>query len=207
MNAAIKEYEGQVDDLTKRLDPEAKQQRVGALLAKIGLQMTAWAQQLNLEHADEGSIRLDLPKLTIVADKGTRSVELAEIGSGQNWLGYHLVVHLALHHFLVQQDRPTPRFLFLDQPTQVYFPTQPEVREDIEETGDITPMEDDDQQAVQRIFTFLFDVVEELKGGFQIIISDHADLKDDPRYQAAIVEEWRGDQALIPQDWLSQPDA
>lgn len=130
-------------------------------------------------------------------------MELADIGSGQNWLGYHLVVHLALHRFLVEADRPTPRFLFLDQPTQVYFPAEKE--QNLKETGSIDPLKDDDQAAVQRVFNFLFDFVEQLNGKFQIIISDHADLKHDDRFQAAIAEEWREDRALIPTDWLTLP--
>ncbi|MCD0156071.1 DUF3732 domain-containing protein [Deinococcus sp. 6GRE01] len=197
----IKLREGRIEGLLDRLDPEARDQRLGALMARIGTQMTSWARTLQLEHAAEGEIRLDLSKLTIVADKGARSMELAGIGSGQNWLGYHLVVHLAIHKFLVEANRPTPRFLFLDQPTQVYFPAEKE--QSLKETGSIDPLKDDDQLAVQRVFTFLFDAVEQLEGKFQIIVSDHADLKDDPRYQAAITEEWRGDRALIPTDWVA----
>lgn len=199
----IKEREGRIETLSKRLDPEARDQRLGALMARVGSQMTDWARTLQLEHAAEGDIRLDLTKLTIVADKGPRSMELADIGSGQNWLGYHLVVHLALHRFLVEADRPTPRFLFLDQPTQVYFPAEKE--QNLKETGSIDPLKDDDQAAVQRVFNFLFDFVEQLNGKFQIIISDHADLKHDDRFQAAIAEEWREDRALIPTDWLTLP--
>lgn len=199
----IKEREGRVQALLDRLDPEARDQRLGALMARVGSQMTEWARALQLEHAAEGEIRLDLTKLTIVADKGPRSMELADIGSGQNWLGYHLVVHLALHKFLVEANRPTPRFLFLDQPTQVYFPAEKE--QSLKETGSIEPLKDDDQIAVQRVFTFLFDIVQQLNGKFQIIVSDHADLKDDPRFQNAIAEEWRGDRALIPLDWLAPP--
>ena len=200
----LKQRAGQIEVLETKLDSAAKQERLGALLGRISVQMTGWARDLKLEHADASSnIRLDLSKGTIVVDKGARSIELAQMGSGQNWLGYHLIVHLALHDYLAQAERPVPRFLFLDQPTQVYFPKDEEVRREIKETGRLEPLEDDDRDAVQRTFNFIFDEVERMNGKFQVIIADHANLKDDPRFQAAICEEWRGEDALIPKSWIT----
>jgi Protein of unknown function (DUF3732) len=201
----IRETGEQVGRLETLLDPDEKQQRLGALLARVGVRMSSWARTLQLEHAEDGEVRLDLSKMTIVVDKGVRSIELAQIGSGQNWLGYHLIVHLALHEHFVHNGRPTPRFLFLDQPTQVYFPQdnaeQLRTAEAIKESGNLAPLPDEDRSAVQRVFDFLFDTVEAMEGQFQVIVSDHADLQD-ARFQEAIVETWRGTHALIPIDWL-----
>jgi len=47
------------------------------------------------------------------------------MGSAANWIGYHLIAHLGLHKHFVERDRPVPRFLILDQPTQAYFPPDP----------------------------------------------------------------------------------
>jgi hypothetical protein len=47
------------------------------------------------------------------------------IGSGENWVGYHPAAHLALHKFFTRHDRPVPRVLMLDQPTQVFTPPTP----------------------------------------------------------------------------------
>ncbi|MFF1681539.1 DUF3732 domain-containing protein [Streptomyces sp. NPDC058256] len=44
------------------------------------------------------------------------------MGSAKNWIGYHLVAHLALHTYFLRERRPVPRFLMLDQPTQAFFP-------------------------------------------------------------------------------------
>ena len=43
---------------------------------------------------------------------------MARMGSGENWVGYHLIAHLALHQWFVQRQRPVPSFLFLDQPVK-----------------------------------------------------------------------------------------
>jgi hypothetical protein len=45
-------------------------------------------------------------------------------GDGENHLAYHLSALLALHRFAANNKQPLPRFLLIDQPTQVYFPSE-----------------------------------------------------------------------------------
>jgi hypothetical protein len=46
------------------------------------------------------------------------------MGSGANWLYSHLTLFLSLHYqFAAYADCKLPPVLFLDQPTQVYFPS------------------------------------------------------------------------------------
>jgi hypothetical protein len=85
--------------------------------------MTEWARQLELEHSDS-PYRLDLNKLTVVADRPERPIPMERMGGGENWLGCHLIALLALHKHFIERNRPVPHFLILDQPTQVYFPTE-----------------------------------------------------------------------------------
>ena len=186
-----------------RLDPEEKQRRLNGILARLSVQLTAWARRLDLEHTEAGSIVVfDWAGLTIEAQTFGDTVPLRQMGSGENWLGYHLIAHLALHHYFVGARRPTPRFLFLDQPTQVYFPDTDQATAVVRETGAIDRLTMDDRRAVERLFNFIFDSVEALAPDFQVIISDHADLAADPRFQGAVRERWRNGRALIPQDWL-----
>ena len=70
------------------------------------------------------------------------------MGSGANWVGFHLITHLALHRHFVQHGRPVPAFLFLDQPSQVYYPPD----QDAELQGSLTGIGDEDQQAVSRMY-------------------------------------------------------
>lgn len=49
---------------------------------------------------------------------------------------------------------------------------------------------DSDRLAVKRLYGQVFDVVESLKGKFQVIITDHLDFSDDARFQAALRERW-----------------
>ena len=128
---------------------------------------------------------------------GTKSIPLIRIGSAQNWLAYHLAALLSFHKHFVQQRRPVPRFLFLDQPSQVYYP------QDVELDPTMDTSNDEERQAVLRMFNLIFDVVESLAPDFQVIITEHANLGD-ARYQSYIRENWRNGYALVPVDWISR---
>ena len=116
------------------------------------------------------------------------------MGSGENWVGYHIIAHLALHDWFTRKQRPVPRFLFLDQPSQVYFPAERDVE------GSMAVLPDDDRIAVARMLKLVVDVVHELAPGFQVVITEHAEVTED-WYRDAVVERWRGVRKLVPEDW------
>ena len=174
-------------------DDEDREQLTSRLLM-VGRDMTAYADRLDLEHS-EGSVRLDLARLTVVADTERGPIPLERIGSAANWIGYHLATHLALHRYFTRQERPVPRFLILDQPTQAHYPSEVSKQSGI-------PDDDADRVAVNRMFRLLYDITEELAPRFQIIVCDHANLSDQ-WFQDSVVHNWRDGRKLIPQDWLS----
>jgi hypothetical protein len=179
--------------LEEELSDERVRERIDSITSILGRRMTDWARDLDLEHS-KFPLRLDLRKLTIVADTADGPLPMDRMGSGENWVGYHLIAHLALHEWFSQRGRPVPRFLFLDQPSQVYFPPEKDV------DGSMTMVEEDDRKAVVRMFQFVFKVVNELTPGFQVVITEHADIQED-WYQSAIVERWRGGAKLVPEEW------
>ena len=179
--------------LEEELSDERVRERIDSITSILGRRMTDWARELDLEHS-KFPLRLDLRKLTIVADTADGPVPMDRMGSGENWVGYHLIAHLALHEWFTKRERPVPRFLFLDQPSQVYFPPEKDF------DGSMAKVGEDDRQAVVRMFRFVFNVVDELSPGFQVVISEHADIKED-WYQGAIIERWRGGLKLVPDEW------
>jgi Protein of unknown function (DUF3732) len=192
--------EEQINVLSDKLDPEALQEKFNAQLNCIAEDMTLWAKELKLEHS-EYRIRLDAKKLTVVADTPYGSVPLSNMGSGENWVGYHLVTYLALAKWFIKQSRPVGRFIFFDQPTQVYFPA------DRSETGDLSEIErDEDRQAVKYMYQWIFQIVELLSPDLQVIITDHADIDEDWFQDAVRDHKWRSDYALIPRHWYEMPD-
>ncbi len=195
----IAALEPQIEELEERLNPDALKERLDAQISIISEDMTRWARELGLEHS-EHPIRLDIPKLTVVAETPHGRTPLYRMGSGENWVGYHLVAYLALAKWFIKENRPVGRFIFFDQPTQVYFPSDKAV------TGNIDEIEnDEDRKAVKKMFEWLFKVVEEELGpDLQVIVTDHADIEED-WYQSAIADEkWRGDVALIPKHWYAE---
>jgi hypothetical protein len=191
----VLERQDRVNALEALLDAVDVDSALREILEAISDDMTLWAQRLQLEHS-EGQVRLELggPTVAVITPSGRRP--LSRIGSAENWIGYHLVAHLALHRWLALQDRPVPRFVMFDQPSQAFFP---------EEVSDGSDMEDADWEAVRRQFTLLRDVVDDLGGNLQIVVCDHANLVDD-WFQAGLIGNWRGEDALIPADWV-QSDA
>jgi Protein of unknown function (DUF3732) len=194
--------EYKVADLDGKLSVALRRNRLETVLINLGTQMTQWSNQLNLEHSGDGTfVQLDWARAGLLVNTLTEEIPLSEIGSGENWLAYHLIVHFALHSHFVKQKRPTPRFLFLDQPTQVYFPEDQGRSRRIKDSGQL---EEGDRTSVEKIFNFILDFAEALSPNFQIIISDHANLLKNKRFQSSIREVWRDGAALIPQEWLDE---
>ncbi|WP_040786645.1 DUF3732 domain-containing protein [Nocardia pneumoniae] len=190
--------EQRVRGLEAELDPEEEREQLTSRLVTISQDMTEWANRLQLEHGDS-NVRLDLNRLTVVADTEQGPAPLFRIGSGENWVGYHLVAHLALHRYFVRQGRPVPRILMLDQPTQVWY------RSEVDQQSG-SPSSDTDREAVRRLFQLIHDVVQELAPELQIIVCDHANLPED-WFQQSVVQNWRNGEKLIPPSWLESPTA
>ena len=181
-----------VDQLELELSDDLTQMELQSRLADISDRMTTWAKQLQLEH--QGRYRLDLSAMTVVVDTEQGAAPLWRIGSAENHIGAHLIAHLAMHAFFVDRERPVPRVLFLDQPTQAYFPG--EAGKDLE-----VPARDTDREAVVRMFTLLKEIADALAPNLQIIVCDHANLQED-WFQQSVRENWRDGQRLIPGSWL-----
>lgn len=189
----VEALRARVAELEALIDLDEQRQRVASMLQFVSRDMTNLAQMLRLEHS-EHSVRLDAERLTVVADTPSGPIDLARMGSQANIVGYHLISHLALHRWFVQRERPVPRFIFFDQPTQPFYPD--EVRTAADEQ-----ISDEDRTRVTELFALLRDVAAELAEELQIIVPDHANLPDE-WFQQAVVENWRHGLALVPQDWL-----
>lgn len=202
------------------LQPEVAQlrERVQRLENELRSGHSEFKKQQALSHVNTNAARL-LPMLDSerpndpvsleindlsVKVKGTdRDDYLSEIGSGSNWLSYHVAMILALQQFFMSlQHSPIPGFIVIDQPSQVYFPKKLVTRED-DEVDEPDFKRDEDTQAVRKVFNVLCNVVEAAKGRLQVIVLDHA-----PREvwggidNIAELEEWRDGRKLVPVEWL-----
>lgn len=179
-----------IDELEKSIDSETEKEKLISILNKINLQMSKWVQELDVEYEDD-PIRFDISKLTMFIDTNTKPIALPQIGSGANWVAYHLLIVFALHQHFIQNKRPVPRFIIIDQPTQVYYPP--------EKTANLVEISSD-EIAVNKMFNFIFKVVNKLSPNLQVIITDHALLKD-KQFEESITEVWRDGLKLVPSNW------
>jgi hypothetical protein len=184
----------EIAELEQTLDEEGLEQRLETALNLVNLSLTVFARQLMLEHANN-PLRLDRKALTVVADTVDGPLALSQMGSGENWVGYHIAAHLALHGLFRQRKRPVPAFLMLDQPSQVHYPPEKD------NEGKLDELADEDQEAVKRLFKQLRDYCNEPASSMQIIVADHVELLDD-WFRQAIAERWRDGIKLVPQPWL-----
>ncbi len=186
----IGELECRISEIDAILSNDSVKDRVASALSVIQNDMTEWAKELEMEYAGS-PYRLDMGKVTAVVDHG-RPIPLKEMGSGANWLGSHLITMFGLHKYFVNNNRPVPNFLFLDQPSQVYFPEGSTADEDM------------DIQAVTKVFSFIRERVAALDGKMQVIVVDHAKL-DDAEFIAETIEDWKyTGLKLVPPDWYEE---
>jgi hypothetical protein len=187
-----------VEQLEKQIGADDSHERLASILNNISAQLSQYTQAFQSEFGPYPA-RLDLSQMTIIFDRPDRPVPMSRTGGGENHLAYHLSALLALHRFAVKNNRPIPQFLLIDQPTQVYFPSEQVYKE---ADGSVQKTEADaDLTAVRRLFELLLKFTQEEVPGFQLIVTEHANLRED-WFQASLVEKpWTKPPALVPEDW------
>ena len=190
----------QIEQLQRIISEAEIRRKLNNALSRIENSTSQLVPRLDAEWPD-APVRLIVEDLTVKVIRGSRDDYLWEIGSGANWLAYHVALTLALQKFfLAEPNHFVPGLLIYDQPSQVYFPKRTAREEDL----DSVLLRDQDIIAVRKVFALLGEEVKAAGGRLQIIVLDHAD--EDVWGGLAgvdLTEEWRGD-ALVPTEWLSQ---
>jgi hypothetical protein len=197
---ALKEAVITLEGELRGQDVDARKRRA---LRTINTNAGKLLPDLDIENPND-PISLEINDLTIKVLGSERDDYLSEIGSGSNWLSYHLAVLLSLHQFyLSQKNSPVPGFLVLDQPSQVYFPRHV-VSKDIDIEDD-PKVRDEDVDAVRKAFEVMGRVVRSEKGKLQLIVLDHASSEVWGGIDGVIgLPEWRGLTKLVPMEWISE---
>lgn len=187
-----------VEELEKKIGADDSNERLISILNNISSQLSQFIRTFKAEFSAFPA-RLDLNQLTVVFDRPDRPVPMSRTGGGENHLAYHLSALLALHLFAAKNNRPIPQFLLIDQPTQVYFPSEKVYQE---ADGSVQKTEADaDLAAVRRLFQLLLKFTQQDVPGVQLIVTEHANLRD-KWFQDALVElPWAKPPALVPENW------
>jgi len=195
-----------VADLEGRLGADESDSRLAATLSNIAMHMSGYIRDLNGEF-NQYPARLDLHNLTVVIDRPGRPVYMNKSGGGENHLAYHLAALLSLHRFASAYDQPVPRFMLIDQPTQVYFPSESAYKAAGGSVEQTEQAPDADLIAVRRLFEVLLRFTTKDAPGFQLIVTEHANLRDQWFQDALVEEPWTKPPALVPDDWPEMPFA
>lgn len=198
LEADHRRLKSMVEALQNRIGTDDSNDRLNSILNIISTQVSRYIQKFEAEFGSFPT-RFDLTNVTIVIDRPERPVPMSRTGGGENHLAYHLSALLALHLFAVKNNRPIPRFLLIDQPTQVYFPSEQVYHE---ADGSIQKTEADaDLVAVRRLFDLLYRFTQEDAPGFQLIVTEHANLREQWFQDALVEQPWTKPPALVPEEW------
>lgn len=132
------------------------------------------------------NLRFSLESFDLWHEGKDEEIYLRSMGSGANWLSSHITLFLSIQRYFASiKESKIPTILFIDQPSQVYFPTEIkdndsefDAKKLKEKEGDLDNL-DDDIVSVTNLFNQLVKYVEDtlLETGIepQIIVTDHAD--------------------------------
>jgi hypothetical protein len=197
----------ELDKMLARIETlkgELSGQSYRAKLEAVHTRLTRWMGQIaeNLDaETEDAEVQLDMKELTVaVSNENGGSDYLWQLGSGANWLTYHVAALLALHLlFSREKHSPVPGMLVFDQPSQVYFPRRL-TDGSIEESYKIR---DEDSEAVKRFFKTFGAAASTYQGHLQIIVLDHAGHQFwEGQEGIHFVQEWRNGDKLVPLSWL-----
>lgn len=206
MNERLKQIQNDADEIRDKYDFKQKGKKTKMLLAQVCENTSRYAESLGLEWFNSNPT-IDPAHLTLnfeSQESRQSKTYLSELGSGENWMGYHIAVFLSLHGLFSRQGQvcPVPSFLLIDQPTQVYFPAKTNAY-DHRSVMNL----DSDMEKAKNIFRLLYEVVNEMTEPPQIIVTEHADRDTWGEFEINEVANWRDDSdgeytALIPKEWL-----
>jgi predicted nucleic acid-binding Zn-ribbon protein len=200
LRSEVEALRDRVRDLERLVSEEDIARRLRAALDSVNLNAGRLIPLLDAERPND-PIFLSDSELTVRVRGDGRDDFLWEIGSGSNWVSYHVAVTLGLQEYFLRLPAcPVPGFLVYDQPSQVYFPRRLAERSD--EQNEEFPLRDQDVEAVRRILNGMASAITETKQALQVIVLDHAAESlwgDLPLVHS--VEDWRDGRALIPSEW------
>lgn len=205
-NKKIEETKRQIEQLEHILQTKYNvQQKLDDAERFINKAMNSMGENLDFESSYQPiNLHFDIHTFELYHLKSNgMKVYLRSMGSGANWLYSHICLFFGILEFFVSlgEKSTVPTILFLDQPSQVYFPATIDTASEFN-AKDLKQKEgkeaDDDLRAVTNLFIQIVNTLYSMqqKYGFmpQVIISDHADNLNLGKYDFNnyVVCRWRG---------------
>ncbi|MDU6040663.1 MAG: DUF3732 domain-containing protein [Clostridium butyricum] len=204
LSEQIQKLKKRISNLEEKVDESTIKSRTNNALYSISKLIRIYGKCIGVDRYED-TAELSIADLNIkIKNNANKWDYLWEIGSGANWMGYHISTLLAIHEFLLTlEDSHVPSFLVIDQPSQVFFPekwsgeVENKVKESIQNQERL-----DDMTRTHNIFSTLKESITRNKGSIQIIVLDHADEEAWKNIDVKVAGRWRGEEALIPKEWI-----
>lgn len=187
------DLERELEDLEKELAKADIKKRKQEAELFIGKYSTEMLKTLPFDESDYGkaNLKFDIKDVTAYQQTSNNIFYLSDIGSAENHLSFHLSAFLGLHKYILEHNQSIlPSLIFLDQPSQVYFPKEEDFKNG---TGDIKKVED----MYKSMIKFIEDANKaSMFNKIQLIIVDHF-YSEEEWYQKYLVEpRWEKDKKL-----------
>ncbi|NVJ54221.1 MAG: DUF3732 domain-containing protein [Campylobacteraceae bacterium] len=190
----IEKLKNELEKLEAEVSKQNKKKKIQEAEYLIGQYSTEMLRTLAFDKKDYGepNLKFNIKDVSAYQQKSDSNIYyLSDIGSAENHLSFHLAVFLGLHKFILEHEASIlPSFIFLDQPSQVYFPTEEDFKTG---KGDIKKVED----MYKSIVKFIENTNNSsLLSNIQIIIVDHFYCEEE-WYQKYLVEpRWEKEKGL-----------
>lgn len=186
-----------IAELKKIADESVIKKKIENAITKISVKQMELLKLMDVERPND-PFRLDYKNLTVEVDgEDGRKDYLWEIGSGSNWLAYHISTILGLQEFFSTFHSSVPNFVVFDQPSQVYFPQGSTNDSIVQDLGDL------DREAVKSIFITMAKCISNVNNNMQILVLEHADASIYGDMQGINeVCVWRKGDKLVPLEWI-----
>lgn len=209
----IRDTEKKLAELDDYFRNSGRETREKAVAVELGEFIKGYAKWFGLRS--KATVELDQKELTLTFSRepGTHKDYLWEIGSGANWMAYHVSTFLALHEFFTKPERlngPVFSFLAIDQPSQVFFPSAHSGENLLDEHDDqansLRGSRDSDIEDTRKIFLALARGLVRTKFKYQIIVVEHADksIWGSANHMNQVAA-WKNEgDGLIPREWFGR---
>lgn len=145
------------------------------------------------------NLYFNIEDFSLYQQLNSKRIYLSEMGSGSNWLNCHISLMIGLHKYISFSNAKIPSFLFFDQPSQVYFPSEEDIK---------YPNNDNRESDLVTVKSILKKIIENVdlinnhnncKSKLQLFITDHVSFKEE-WFSSHVIEDgiWSEGKKLVP---------
>lgn len=190
----LEDFEDELDKLEKKILKLDIKRKIQIAENKISDLATTVLKDLEFEREEYGeeNLRFTIKDVDFYQQQQDSILYMREMGSAENYLSCHLSIFLGLHRFIqTNENSILPSLIFLDQPSQVYFPDEKDFKGD-EKSGDMLIVEN----IYKTIIKYIDDWNKDETTKIQLIIVDHF-YDNEEWYQDKLIENrWDKDKGI-----------